>query len=54
LPHIVVRVSRLTDLSLRNRSLVALATVIIALVGIVSALTLTQQLLPDRQLPKAR
>ncbi len=46
-----MRVSRLTDLSLRNRSLVALATVIIALVGIVSALTLTQQLLPDRQLP---
>ncbi len=51
LPHIVVRVSRLTDLSLRNRSLVALATVIIALVGIVSAVTLKQELVPDQQLP---
>lgn len=43
--------SRLTDLSLANRSLVALATVIVAIAGLISALTLKQELLPGVQFP---
>lgn len=43
--------SRLTDLSLANRSLAALATVIVAIAGVISALTLRQELLPGYQLP---
>jgi HAE1 family hydrophobic/amphiphilic exporter-1 len=46
-------VSRLAVLSLRNRALVALATVAILIFGLVSAGSLKQELIPSLQIPAA-
>ncbi len=44
---------RLAVLSLRNRALVALATIAILIFGLVSAGSLKQELIPSLQIPAA-
>ena len=45
--------SRLARLSLANRALVALATVAIAIFGVISMGSLKQELIPSLQIPTA-
>jgi HAE1 family hydrophobic/amphiphilic exporter-1 len=47
------RVSRLAVLSLRNRALVALATIAVLVFGLISAGSLKQELIPSLQIPAA-